>query len=283
MTTLPEPTRRSYLSMHPSSLTVVGVDTTDGPEHPLWDERIHLPVNESLVASIIADGIIEPVIGETDGDRTLVVAGRQRVLHARLAQARGHDVRVPVILRRGDAKAMMGVAITENEIRTGDTPITRAKKALRMVNLGASEAEVAQKFGVKPETISEWLKLTELDPKVQAQVHSGEIGVNAGLAIAELPRSAQASIVDTLKAEGVTPSAANVLGRVRAARGKAQAQTPKVRVDKASDLLLDLAKLGMVPPADALQEFLKRMALALLGKNWERTVVAVSKAQSEEE
>lgn len=270
-------TRLSHLSMDPSSLTIIGVDTKDGKEHPLWDPRINLPVNQAMVNSIKLYGIIEPVIGQTDGDKTIVVDGRQRVLHARLVNAQGGSVKVPVVMRRGDNKTLFGIARTTNAIRVEDSPINNAHNAQRMLDMGASETECAIAFGVSEQTIKEWTTLLDLHPDVQSQVHSGELSQNAGLSLAELPQSEQPTILSEIRAAGQAPSGERVASRVRAAKGKTPSQTPKVRCEKASECLMQLAKLGSKPGAEALQAALDKMCRALLSRSWDKVVVAMSK------
>ncbi|MBD3709295.1 hypothetical protein IE996_11560 [Klebsiella pneumoniae] len=51
--------------------------------HPLYDERVHLPIEEGMVLNIAELGVLEPIIVWKDPETglTCVVVGRQRVKH----------------------------------------------------------------------------------------------------------------------------------------------------------------------------------------------------------
>jgi hypothetical protein len=51
--------------------------------HPLYDERVHLPIDEGMVLNIMELGVLEPIIVWKDPETglTCVVVGRQRVKH----------------------------------------------------------------------------------------------------------------------------------------------------------------------------------------------------------
>lgn len=39
--------RKQYWLLNPENLVIIGLDTNDGPEHPLWDTRIKLPIDKN--------------------------------------------------------------------------------------------------------------------------------------------------------------------------------------------------------------------------------------------
>jgi ParB family chromosome partitioning protein len=80
--------RLNAFAVDPDNLIIIGLDTDDGPEHPLYDERVKLPLDESTVLNIMAIGVKEPVlVRKTDGNPE-VVDGRRRTMHAREANRR---------------------------------------------------------------------------------------------------------------------------------------------------------------------------------------------------
>ncbi len=114
----------------PESLHLV-TDTT----HPLYDERVHLPLNEAVILNIMELGVLEPIIVWKDPEtgKTCVVSGRQRVKNAMEANARRKRAGlepwpVPGIAKRGSAIQMAKYMVSENEITQPDTPLGRAKK-----------------------------------------------------------------------------------------------------------------------------------------------------------
>ena len=68
--------KSNVLFFEPENLHLV-TDTT----HPLYDERVHLPLNEAVILNIMELGVLEPIIVWKDPEtgKTCVVAGRQRV------------------------------------------------------------------------------------------------------------------------------------------------------------------------------------------------------------
>lgn len=67
--------KTNVLTFKPESLHLV----TD-KAHPLYDERIHLPISEAMVLNIMDQGVLEPIIVWKDPETGLscVVDGRQR-------------------------------------------------------------------------------------------------------------------------------------------------------------------------------------------------------------
>ena len=70
--------KTNVLMFEPENLHLV----TD-KSHPLYDERIHLPIDKGMVLNIKELGVLEPIIVWKDPENglTCVVVGRQRVRH----------------------------------------------------------------------------------------------------------------------------------------------------------------------------------------------------------
>lgn len=190
----------------------------------LGDERANLPVKEDLVLDIMVRGVVLPVVitkGE-DGEAVLV-DGRQRVMAAREAnrrlKAQGAKVlvRVPAVYRQGDDMNLYAAMVAANEHRQEDDAMGRARKAARLLALGASEEEAAVAFGVSRQTISNWLKLLKLSPEVAQAVKEGTIKPTAAGKLADLPKSEQAGRLADLTGGGRKPT---VKRAVKVAKGK---------------------------------------------------------------
>lgn len=227
--------RGNYFWVEPDRLIIIGIDTKDGPEHPLYDvtER-HLNLDPALVANIKHYGIINPVKfrKETDdrgNERLVVIAGRRRVLHARQAvkeqrKAGEMELAVPCIPEKDGDGVLMGIMASENEHRRDDDILTKAKKAAKMMRTGGlDEDEVAVAFGVAKNTIKNWLRLLEADPKLHKAIDSGKVSESAAAKLAALPRTEQAPALE----EAIEEAAKNGGGKVtqQAARAKANAKS----------------------------------------------------------
>lgn len=203
--------RGTVFKIDPNDIIIIGLDTDDGVEHVLYDERIRLPVSESLVLNIMHHGVLQPITVRANARKAEVIAGRQRVRAAREANKRlraqgAMPVKVPCSLRRDKGAKLIGLMVSENEIREDDTPIARAAKAQRMLDLGATVSEIATVFGVGKPTVKEWLNLLDLDDDVQTLVVNKDLAASAAGELTSLPREQQRTVakdvVAQAKAEG---------------------------------------------------------------------------------
>ncbi|KAG1244544.1 hypothetical protein G6F68_015407 [Rhizopus microsporus] len=147
--------KSNVLFFKPEDLVMV-TDRT----HPLFDERVFLPLNEAMVLNIKDQGVIQPISVWKDPElgQTLVVAGRQRVKHTMEANRRleaegAKPLLVPGVIRRGSAIKVAGAMISENEIRQADTPLGRAKKMADNLARGYDEEDLALLFGCNVATV----------------------------------------------------------------------------------------------------------------------------------
>lgn len=179
--------RLNAFGMDPMALTVVGYDTDDGPDHPLWDERINLPIEEAMVLNIMAIGVKETVTVRKNGDEVEVVDGRRRVLHARVANERlkergDEPLLVPCMPMRGSDELVETCLVSLNEIRLQDDMTTKVKKAERMFQRnGGDIGKIAVAFGVTTTQVRNWLKVAELSEPVQKAISEGKVSPTAAL------------------------------------------------------------------------------------------------------
>lgn len=221
---IPEGVSRGDLfAADPSRFTIVGgkpytgydVDTADGPEHPLYDERVAdltpKKLDSSWVANVALYGVKEPILVKEEPDgRLLVIAGRHRVAWGRAANellaAEGSKLRHKVfyVKQKLDEKTAMGVMISENEIRTDDSIVAKARKVARLINAGYTIDETAVTFGTSKQTIRNYQTLVTAHGEVLKAVESGKIGTVAAVELAKLPREEQAIALAKLIEAGAT-------------------------------------------------------------------------------
>lgn len=155
--------KTNVLTFEPENLHLV-TDKT----HPLYDERIHLPISEAMVLNIMDQGVLEPIIVWKDPETGLscVVDGRQRVRHTleankRLLKEGKEPLLVPAVAKRGSAVRMAQAMVSANEIRQADTPLGRAKKMADALERGHDEDDLALMFGVSVQTVRATLSLLD--------------------------------------------------------------------------------------------------------------------------
>jgi len=200
--------RSNIFFFDPDDLIVIGLDTTDGPEHPLYDARAKLPVDDKLVLNIMALGkILEPVGVRKNGEIVEVIYGRQRVKACREANKRlkasgCEPIFVPAIGERVDNSRAFGMMISENELRRGDAPLTKAQKLQKYIDLGHTEKDASEIFGITLQTAKNWLSLLDLDRSVQKMVESGKITATAAAGLVSLSREKQKEEAEKLISDG---------------------------------------------------------------------------------
>ena len=238
--------RESMFRVDPDTLTIIGVDTEDGPEHPLWDERIKLPLDEAMVMNIMELGVREPVLlvvqGKGDDRIAAVVDGRRRVMHCREANRRlvkrgEPKLDVPVIAEKGmSEKEQQQLSASLNEIRLDDPVMTKAAKAARMKARGSTFKEIAVAFGVTEQTVALWVNINSLADSVKKAIADGKITPTAAGQLAGLKpeeqKEALAELVAEAEATGVKPTVSNTKNKVKSKKngGTMTVAAPKRRV-----------------------------------------------------
>ncbi|WP_343463508.1 hypothetical protein [Pantoea sp.] len=225
--------KSNVLFFEPTALHLV----TD-PAHPLYDERIHLPIDEAMVLNIMDQGVLEPVLVWKDPEtgKVCVVDGRQRVRHSMQANSRlkaegKEPVLVPAIAKRGSAVRMSQYMVSANEIRRADTPLGRAKKMAAMIERGHDEQDLGLLFGCGLQTVKSTLALLDCTQAVQDAVEGGLVTVTHARQLSTMPPEEQRVKVKELAQVG-----ADVKGHERARRQRAVMGESKPRMKSRKEI-----------------------------------------------
>lgn len=148
---------------------------------------------EELAASIASLGMLQPVLlrPRKDGIPPYeLIAGERRVRAAELLHMR----QVPaLVLELGDRETFQA-AIIENAQRENLNPIEEAIAYQRLLNeFALTQREVAEAVGKKRATISNALRLLQLEPSVIELIVAGELSAGHGRALLMLTDAAQQS------------------------------------------------------------------------------------------
>jgi len=200
--------RGNVFKMDPRDVSVVGVDFGDSA-HPLYDPRIELPIDRAMVESIKAIGVrmaVECIVDEEG--RVIVVDGRRRVLHTRVANEElkklGEPARTINVLGAKMNTANMQIAplVGEhlNNHRFNDSVTTKAEKAARFLARGYSHEDVALSLNVDVVTIKNYEKLLGLAAAVRKAVDENKISVSAAVKLSDLSKEEQAEKLSELGA-----------------------------------------------------------------------------------
>lgn len=212
--------KTNLLLMDPDKLTIVEDDTGSALYDP---DRANLPVDEALVLNIMTFGVIEPVVIWKDPETGIVyvVDGRQRVKACREANQRLKKqgctpLQISCVVRRGDGKHMMGVMIS-SFIRQDDTPLGRARKLARYLDLGHSEEQASVTFGISVSSVKNLLTLNDAPRAIQKAVETRRVTATDGVKLAKMdPEAAKAKLAE------LPPAAPRGERRPRAAARKAK-------------------------------------------------------------
>jgi len=126
----------------------------------------------SLADSIRQHGVIQPITVRPQGAAFQLVAGERRLIAARSA---GLST-IPAIIRELTDDEMLLVALIENVQRQDLNPIERARALKRLVEQHArSQEDVAALAGIARSTVSNSMRLLELDDESIAALSDGRI------------------------------------------------------------------------------------------------------------
>lgn len=206
--------------------------------HPLYDERVDLPLSRAFVDSIAELGVLEPVIvrknGEENGEPIIeVVDGRQRtraaiVVTTEREQAGADIVLVPCKFHVGDASTAMLVA---NVMRQDDVDLVLASKIARHISHGHSLADTARNIGRTIRETEDLLSLHGLSPEAKAACEAGLITRPTAIDMTRLPDTEQVRVLRNTPAEAkAITKAVRETARGRGSKTRSRERRMRTRV-----------------------------------------------------
>jgi len=178
----------------PSGITDIPVDQVrPNPRQPR--QRFDGDELEALAASIREHGVLQPILVTETLDGYQLVAGERRL---RACQLAGLE-RVPAVIRQLADRDQLEVALVENLQRAdlGAMETAAAYQAL-ITDFQLTHDEIARRVGRAKSTITNTLRLLDLDPRVQAALVDGRLSEGHARAIGGLPVELQARIATTV-------------------------------------------------------------------------------------
>jgi ParB family transcriptional regulator, chromosome partitioning protein len=150
---------------------------------------------ETLMASIQAHGVLQPILVTETIDGYQLVAGERRV---RAAAAAGLE-RIPAVIRQLDDRSQLELALVENLQREDLDPIEAANGFRRLIDeFGFSHEQIAGRVGRARSTVANTLRLLDLAPVVQAAVADGTLTEGHGRALGGLGADHQEHVLGTV-------------------------------------------------------------------------------------
>ncbi len=155
-----------------------------------------------LADSIVAQGIIQPIVVRQLADEKYeIIAGERRWRAAQLAQLK----EVPVLIRELDDQAVMAITLIENIQREDLNPLEESEALRRLLDeFGLTHQQVATAIGKSRTTISNLLRLLDLDSEVKNLLAKGQIEMGHARAMLSLEPALQRDMAAKVVSQGLT-------------------------------------------------------------------------------
>ena len=240
--------------------------------HPFLDHPFGVRDDEAMkeaVESVRAYRVLVPAIARPreDGSYELISGHRRK----RACELAGLST-MPVIIRDIDRDAATIIMVDSNLQRESILPSERAKaykmKLDAIKRQGArhdltstqpvqklSVAQVAEEAGTSREQIRRYIRLNELDPKLQQMVDDGKIGMTPAVELSYLKPDEQRLLIETIDSEQATPSLS------QAQRMKRLSQEGKLNDDSMLGIMMEQKKpenWNLSLPMDKIKKYFPR-------------------------
>jgi len=148
-------------------------------------QEFHPEALEALASSIEQLGIVQPItVRATKGDEFELISGERRLRAAKLAGL----TEIPAYIRPAKNAQMLEMALVENVQREELNPIEVALGYQRLVTeYNLTQEEVAKRVGKQRSTITNFLRLLHLPPKIQVGLREGVLTPGHARALLSLP------------------------------------------------------------------------------------------------
>ncbi len=155
-----------------------------------------------LADSIAAQGVIQPIVVRTVGaQRYEIIAGERRW---RACQLAGLST-IPVIVRDVDEQTALAIALIENIQRDDLNPLEEAGALHRLLGeFGLTHQQVAEAVGKSRTTVTNLLRLLELNDDVKAYLDQGRIEMGHARALLGLKGSRQSNAARRVATQGLS-------------------------------------------------------------------------------
>ena len=183
----------------PEITSSIGIDQIDA--NPLQPRRLFQQERlAELAQSIVANGIIQPLVVRKVGERYQLVAGERRWRAAKLANL----ARVPVVVQDIPDERLLEITLIENIQREDLNPIETAVAFDRMGReLSLTAEEIGQRTGKDRSTIVNSMRLLHLPADLQQLVAERRISAGHARCLLTLPtQDLQREVAERSVAQG---------------------------------------------------------------------------------
>jgi len=145
---------------------------------------------QDLAESIKSNGVIQPIVVRSVGDRFQIIAGERRWRAAKLAGL----LRVPIVVRDvppGQERALLEMALIENIQREDLNPIEEALAYRRLADeFRLTQEAIATAVGKDRTSVANYVRLLKLPDELRSEVASGRLSMGHARALLSLGNEA---------------------------------------------------------------------------------------------
>ena len=154
-----------------------------------------------LADSITAQGVIQPIVVRPVDEHYEIIAGERRW---RAAQLAGLD-EIPVVIREADDQAAMALGLIENIQRDDLNPLEEAGALQRLLDeFSLTHQQIAQAIGKSRTTVTNLLRLMELEADVKQLLEQGKLEMGHARAILGLKGAQQSEAAAKVVRSGLS-------------------------------------------------------------------------------
>lgn len=157
---------------------------------------------EELANSIASQGVVQPIVVRPAADgRFEIVAGERRWRAAKLAGL----TTIPAVVRNLDEMGAMAVALVENIQRADLNPLEEAEALVKLIaQCGLTHEQAATAVGRKRASITNLLRITELQSEVQQWLRENRLTLGHAKALLGVQGAAQTALAHRVIDEQLT-------------------------------------------------------------------------------
>jgi ParB family transcriptional regulator, chromosome partitioning protein len=156
---------------------------------------------KGLRDSILEHGVIQPILVTETIEGYRLVAGERRLRAAELAGLE----RIPAVVRQLADSGQLELALVENLQRADLNSIEEANAYNQLIKeFGFTQETVAGRVGRARSTVTNTLRLLELEPSVQAAIADGSLTEGHGRTLVGLEPQFQARLLDSIVGQSLS-------------------------------------------------------------------------------
>ena len=155
-----------------------------------------------LADSISAQGVIQPIVVRAlAGGRYEILAGERRW---RASQQAGLG-EIPVVIREADDQSAMAIALIENIQRADLNPLEEASALQRLLGeFGLTHAQIAEAIGRSRASVTNLLRLLELNDDVKRALERGQLEMGHARALLGIKGPRQSAAATQVMSRGLS-------------------------------------------------------------------------------